>query len=325
MISKITEEQIIRILRQTTLKNNSNLINDDVSVIGKHNGKIAINSDMLVESTDVPLQMTIRQTARKSIIMAASDFACKGILPKYFLLSLGIPKIFSRNQIKALSRGIYDASSELNISLLGGDTNSSLELIINCIIIGFYTHKIPTRQKARPGDLIYVTGPFGLTGAGLFLLLNNYKPKTYFEKFAIKSVLEPRINLKICSELTKNNLIHSSIDSSDGLALSLYSLAEESNVSILLNKMPIANGLNIFASKYNKCINDLILYSGEEYETIFTCSKKKSSLVENILNKLNIDYTNIGIVSSGKSKVYYKNKLIKRKGWDSFTHKLKSG
>ena len=53
--------------------------------------------------------------------------------------------------------------------------------------------------------------------------------------------------------------------------------------------------------------------------------KKKSSLVENILNKLNIDYTNIGIVSSGKSKVYYKNKLIKRKGWDSFTHKLKSG
>ena len=30
------------------------------------------------------------------------------------------------------------------------------------------------------------------------------------EKFAIKSVLEPRINLKICSELTKNNLIHSS-------------------------------------------------------------------------------------------------------------------
>ena len=318
MISKITEDQIIRILRQT-MNNGSSLISDDVSVIGRHNGKIAINSDMLVESTDVPSQMTIRQTARKSIIMTASDFACKGIFPKYFLLSLGIPNTFSRNQIKSLSRGIYDASSELNVSLLGGDTNSSLELIINCTMIGFYTHRIPTRQKARPGDLIYATGPFGLTGAGLFLLLNNYRPETYFEKSAIKSILEPRINLKICYELTKKNLINSSIDSSDGLALSLYHLAEESNVSILLNKMPVADGLNIFASKYNKCINDLILYSGEEYETIFTCPNNKSSLVESILNKFNINYTNIGIVSSGKPKVSYKNKLIKKKGWDSFT------
>jgi thiamine-monophosphate kinase len=279
---------------------------------------------MLVESTDVPSQMSLRQTARKSIIMTASDFACKGILPKYFLLSLGIPKSFSRNQIKSISRGISDASSELNVSLLGGDTNSSSELIINCLMIGFYTHKIPTRQKAKPGDLIYVTGPFGLTGAGLFLLLNKYKPKTTFDKFAIKSVLEPCVNLKQCSVLTKNNLIHSSIDSSDGLALSLYHLAEESNVSILLNKMPMAQGLNIFASKYNECINDLILYSGEEYETIFTCSKKKSYLVERILNKLNVDYTNIGIISSGKPKVYYKNKLIMKKGWKSFCNPQKS-
>ena len=323
--SKITEEQIIRIITQTTRKNNLNLIRDDVSVIRQNHGKIAINSDMLVESTDIPLEMSLRQAARKSIIMTASDFACKGILPKYFLLSLGIPKTFSQSQIKSISRGIFDASSELNISLLGGDTNSSLELIINCLMIGFYNHKIPTRQKAQSGDLIYVTGPFGLTGAGLFLLSNKYKPKTNFDKSAIKSVLEPCINLKQCSVLTKKNLIHSSIDSSDGLALSLYHIAEESNVSILLNKMPVAQGLNIFSSEYNTCINDLILYSGEEYETIFTCSKKKSHLVENILNKLNVDYVNIGIVSSGKPKVYYKNKLIMKKGWNSFCHPPKSG
>ena len=71
---------------------------DDVSAIRISGEKMFIvKTDMLVGKTDIPKDMTLRQAARKAIIMNVSDFASKGVKPIASLVSLGLPKeLFDR-------------------------------------------------------------------------------------------------------------------------------------------------------------------------------------------------------------------------------------
>ena len=81
--------------------------------------------------------------------------------------------------------------------------------------------------------------------------------------------------------------LSSSIDSSDGLALSLYELAKESNVDLLIHKdkIPIPPELQKFSMMNNLDMDDLIYYGGEEYHIIGTVSKKNLRKVNTLAKK----------------------------------------
>ena len=152
----------------------------------------------------------------------------------------------------------------------------------------------------------------------MHLLINDIKPSNNFEKKAIKSVLYPVVELDIFNKLVKNNLINSSIDSSDGLCSSLYKIAELSSVSIQIDTLPFDSTLKNFSDKYDRCINDLILYSGEEYIIVFSVKPSNVKKCDKLLLDNNITFKKIGHVGLGKPSVYYKNKLLKNRGWDGF-------
>ena len=317
MSNRLSEERIIQLFNKI-MPENRLLLDDDVSGFKTNFSNIFISSDMLVQSTDIPPSMSLSQATRKSIVMSVSDFASKGIKAKYCNLSVGIPKSYSINDVKQLVKGFDIALKEYEIILIGGDTNSSNELIIDTTLIGFSNNKIPQRNNAHDKDIIYCLGTFGLTGAGMHLLINDIKPSNNFEKKAIKSVLYPVVELDIFNKLVKNNLINSSIDSSDGLCSSLYKIAELSSVSIQIDTLPFDSRLKNFSDKYDRCINDLILYSGEEYIIVFTVKPSNVKKCDKLLLDNNITFKKIGHVDLGKPSVYYKNKLLKNRGWDGF-------
>jgi thiamine monophosphate kinase len=66
---------------------------DDVSGVIIGGNKIAVlKCDMLVGRTDVPKGMSLRQAARKAVVMTVSDFASKGVQPLAVMVSLGLPR-----------------------------------------------------------------------------------------------------------------------------------------------------------------------------------------------------------------------------------------
>lgn len=321
-MTKLNEKEIIDLFYSNLLEKNKiqYQIRDDVSILSfkdlrKNNVKstnfpnIIIKCDMLVESTDVVKQMKIWQIARKSIVSAVSDMSAKGIKPPYFsLLSLGIPNSWTKNKIKNLILGFEKASKEFGIVFLGGDTNESKELVIDCTLVGFLdsiSNHIPLRNNAKAGDIVITSGEFGYTSAGLKILLVNSKALPSFKKRAISSILLPKPNQKFGTLLGK--YFSSSIDSSDGLGTSLYELAKQSGINFYINDIPIPGGLIEFAKTNSLDIYDLIFNGGEEYEIIATINPSNLQKINFLAKKFHLSMFVIGKAITGSGNVFVKS------------------
>src|SRR5262249_54333206 len=147
---------------------------DDISLVRLGaKSRIALKCDMLVASTDVPPGMSPAQVARKSVVSCVSDFASKGVKPVAAMISLGLPRDAEPNYIRGLAKGFAIASREFDVQIVGGDTNSTFgETVIDCSMVGI-AKTIPARRGARPGDVVAVSGYFGLPPAGLRILMDG--------------------------------------------------------------------------------------------------------------------------------------------------------
>lgn len=314
-MTKLDEKQIIRIFANKL--GISNL--DDVALIDKG---IVIKSDMLVASTDVPSGMKPWQAARKSIVSCISDLAAKGVRPHAAVISLGIPESSStwRPVIEGLAEGFAIASNEFGVKIVGGDTNEAGELVIDCTMIGFPRFKVPTRNGAKPGDFVIISGAFGFAPAGLAILLQDANAITVsssFRKHAVKSVLEPHPRQSFGLALAR--YFSSSIDSSDGLAVSLYELASPSEgVDIIIYGIPAVEGLDKFAEENSLDKHELVFHGGEEYEIVATISHTKIRQAEAAARKAGVSLHVIGRVQRGSGNVFVRNKLLENRGYMHF-------
>lgn len=296
---------------------------DDVSAIPAGEGDlIVLKTDMLVGKTDVPPGMSFRQAARKAIVMCVSDFAAKGVKPVAALISLGIPPDLTEGDVKEIALGLNDGAREYGIYIVGGDTNESTDLIICCMLAGYCgREKIIRRSGARPGDIAAVTGPFGRTAAGLKILLENLSPPKHVEKPLIESVLMPKARLREGLLLADLGALTASIDSSDGLAWSLYELSDASGVGFLLDNIPIAPEVHEFARIYNLDPYNLSLYGGEEYELVVTVKPEKWDEAKRALEGVGSQLIRIGeVIGERKIEAMIDGKkiVVEKKGWEHF-------
>jgi thiamine-monophosphate kinase len=270
---------------------------------------------MLVASTDVPPGMEAWQVARKSIVSCVSDLASKGVRPHAAMISLGLPKNCTRPYVEGLARGFAGASKEFEVKIVGGDTNEAGGLVIDCSMIGF-ANKIPTRGGARPGDAVVVSGMFGLPPAGLSILMRNAAASGAFRKQAAESVLFPAPRQRFGLALAK--YFSSSIDSSDGLAISLYELAGKSKVDIAIDNIPAIDGVEKFAQDNGLDSHDLVFHGGEEYEIVATIPKPKLEQAEAAARKAEVGLHVIGRVQRGAGGVFVGKKLLENRGYIHF-------
>lgn len=285
---------------------------DDVALIGRN---IVFKADMLVASTDVPPGMEAWQVARKSIVSCVSDLAAKGVRPHAAMISLGLPRNCTRPYVEGLARGFAGASKEFGVKIVGGDTNEANGLVIDCSMIGFANSRMPSRKGARPGDVVAVSGMFGLPPAGLAILMRNAVAAGAFRKQAAESVLLPTPRQRFGMALAK--YFSSSIDSSDGLAISLYELASKSKVNIAIDSVP-ATGVEKFAQENGLDAQELVFHGGEEYEIVATIPKSKLKQATAAARKAGVGLHVIGRVQRGAGGVFVGKKLLENRGYVHF-------
>jgi len=315
-MTNLSENEIINIF-QTKL-GNKKFISEDVEEFSLGKTKIIVKTDTMVESTDIPQKMKLLDAARKSVIACVSDFASKGVKPRYGIISINLPKSISKKEIDNIANGFKKACKEYKISIIGGDTNEGKEIVFNVCIFG-KSKKIVTRKGSNKGDLIFTTGPFGYTSVGLDILLNNSKKRGDLIKKSLKSVTSPKPRLDY--GLKNKKYFTSAMDSSDGLSTTLNEMSKQSKKKFVINKIPLNKDLEMYIKKYNLNLNSIVFHGGEEYEFVFTIpSKYKKRIIENS-KLLKTPIIEIGYVTSGKGVHLKKNEettILKDLGWKHF-------
>ena len=310
-----SERDVIRIFQQNFGIKYSPSQNDDIERVRINDTNLAINIDTLVYDTDVPPRMSLREAARKSMVACVSDFAAKGARPLQAVISVNIPPTYDTSDFEEISGGLADASAEFNCKIVGGDTKQATPMSITVCILGKGRDK-PRRDGARIGDAVFVSGPFGLTAAGLHALLNGHTQGA--DDNMIKSILHPTVPLEFGIKIA--DYITASMDSSDGLSTTLNEISTQSGVSIIVTNEPIADNVQEFAKKNSLNINDLVYDGGEEYEIVFTAPEKHIPKIRSISLETDTPLIHIGFVQEGRGVFVGKNGQSRRvydQGWDA--------
>jgi thiamine-monophosphate kinase len=308
----MNELQIIEIIRQL-FETKDYPLTDDVAYLP--NG-LAFKVDMLVKSTDVPKGMSWYQVGRKALVSVLSDVSTKGVRPEFMMLSLALRKGITEEQIRDMLRGIKDLSVRYKIKLIGGDVNRAKDLAIDCVVFGSYKNMV-FRGGARPGDLIYVTGEFGLTAVGLdFLLKGKDIKNSRLKELALKWVYEPEPPIEFNLDVVESGLITSSMDSSDGLAFTLNEMAEQSGLRFLIENYPMSEEIIKMIKEEGRDPLSDAMYGGEEYQMVFTVPPEKEQEVIEKAEEHHVVLHRIGHVVQGKG-VYFAgaNRNIRKRGW----------
>jgi thiamine-monophosphate kinase len=296
---------------------------DDVSAVDVGDERVAVlKTDMLVGETDVPQYMSLWQAAHKAVVMNVSDFAAKGIKPLAMLASLGLPKTLTEKDIREIGAGLNAGAREYGAYIIGGDTNEASDLIISLSVFGIAkVGEVILRSGAKPHDILAVTGFFGKTSAGLKILLEKAKASKEIREVLVEAVLMPKARLKEGLALKQSGTISAAIDSSDGLAWSLYEIAKASNVGFVVDKVPVANEVEKFAEANKLDPLELALYGGEEYELVLTVKPKLWRKAEEAVEKVGGQLLRIGRVTAEKKLVLEMDGKvipIKKCGWEHF-------
>jgi thiamine-monophosphate kinase len=207
----------------------------------------------------------------KSLAVNVSDIAAMGGLPEYALISLGLPGDTEIEDVIAFYRGMIDLAGEYEVNIVGGDTVSAPQVVINITVLGSTGSedgKILTRSAARPGDRIAVTGTLGAAGAGVEMLGKGLTFGPGVTASLRKACLRPRPRVAEGRLLIEHG-VRSAIDISDGLIADLNHICQESRVGarVEVDRVPVSPAVKeCFADR----ALELALSGGEDYELLFT-------------------------------------------------------
>jgi len=279
---------------------------EDASDIPVKDGQnVIINVDTFVGKTDWLPEMTAAQAGRKTAVMTISDIAAKGGLPTAAMLSLCVPKEYPAEDAEDIVRGFSQYCMKTGISFIGGDFGVAEDVVMTGVGIGFApANGIITRSGAKPNDILAATGDFGLTTVAFEHLLNGKEVNDHLKSDALAAVLNPHIHHDFVHALAKECAVNASMDSSDGLAITLHTMARMSEVSFIIERLPIPTEVMKFARNNYVMEFNFVMQGGEEFILILSIPEDKWETAYEIAQKQNIPLYSIGYVTTGKGVVY---------------------
>jgi len=194
---------------------------------------------------------------RKAIACSLSDCAAMAVRPLAATVSVVLPESMPLAKAEELQAGMFTMAAEFELAIAGGDTNRwSHPLAIDVAVTATpYPGIEPVRRfGARPGDMLYITGPLGGS------LLKHHLAFT------------PRVREAERLSRRLGRRLHAMIDITDGLSLDLWRLCAGSKVGAELNERQlrgvISEDARQAAASSGRTPLDHALTDGEDFELL---------------------------------------------------------
>jgi len=232
----------------------SPFIGDDAAILNN----MCVSQDAFFENVHFRREwMSLYNIARKAMLVNISDAIVMNARPRYALLTVAIPKGYSRADLRELARGFQDTADAYGVTIVGGDTIANVKLDISVTILAECEKPI-LRRGMKEGDLLAYTGEPGGSLRDLKRLMRggSVGPSSRF--------IHPKLRDRFFFKAAK--YIRAAMDISDGLFHDLEKLHRANRL-----------GFDLF-----RPIPRRIGCSGEEFEVLFAFDPRHEKRIRQI-------------------------------------------
>ncbi|RVT42060.1 thiamine-phosphate kinase [Sphingobium algorifonticola] len=243
---------------------------DDAAVLPVGDIRLVLTSDTLVEGVHFLASDPADSIGWKLAAVNLSDLAAKGATPRACLMNYALSG--NDDWDADFLRGLRAALDIYGMPLIGGDTVAmpkGAPRSFTLTAIGEAgSGPVPARSGARAGDILYVTGPVGDSGAGLALLTAGQKPNDNpTTNCLIDAYRRPQPRLAQGQALVP--YVTAMMDISDGLLIDARRMGEASGVGIVIDHVPLSDA---FIALHGPDARIAAATSGDDYELLFAAA-----------------------------------------------------
>jgi thiamine-monophosphate kinase len=290
---------------------------DDCAIIAPSRVPQLITIDSMVERVHFNLKWTSPEAlGARSLTVNLSDIAAMGGIPTVCVVNLAVRPGLGSTFFDRLYAGLGQAAASAGVDVVGGNITRADALAITIALLGEAHGGILTRDAARPGYEIFVTGTVGDAAAGWRVLAGKLKARGVARKFLMDRFLNPTPRLFAGQRLAGIKPAPAAIDLSDGLWQDLGHILERSGVGAEVD----ASALPLSSAYRDVIGNDptLALTGGEDYELLF-CMRPDASEAA-LSRRLDVPVRRIGRIVRGNRATLLDGKRRRAHplltGWD---------
>ena len=276
----ISESDLVEIIKQRVNSGGASDegevgVGDDAAVMRFDAGHIVLTADAMVDGVHfLSESMSWHDMGWKCIVSNQSDVAAMGAIPEHAVLTLAIPAATRVGDLDKLLSGVIGALDEFGGKLVGGDTVSSDNIILSVALTGRLCDagRTLTRDAARPGQLVAVTGPLGGSAGGLTVLEQRCTDSArrtnddIIERL-LNAHFRPSPRVDLAAAMVESG-VKCAMDVSDGLLIDLERICSASGVDAVIyaDRVPVDSDL---LSQFPDRALELALTGGEDYELVY--------------------------------------------------------
>ncbi len=251
---------------------------------------LVVAMDTLVAGRHFPETTNPEDIGFKSLAVNLSDLAAMGAIPAWATLSLTLPAV-DESWLEAFASGFFELADRFGMELVGGDTTRG-PLSVTVQAHGLIEpDKVLRRDRARPGQKLFVTGTLGDAALALHQLSHGEPAAAELRRCLDRP--EPRVAFgAVLAQLGA-----AAIDVSDGLVADLGHLLDASGcgASIRLDRLPKSAAL---AGAPDALARDCQLAGGDDYELCFALDADAVDRMRAGAAEQSLDVTEIGSIEA---------------------------
>ena len=323
-LSNIGERKAIDLITSILTPGNDDVAvgpGDDCAAVRMGEDYLVITTDMATKESHFPPTITPYQIGWFTVAINLSDLAAKGAKPLGVLIAAGMPGETDIKYLEDIIEGMNSCATAYGTSIIGGDMKAHEHLTLTGTAFGKVLQTdFMSRKGAEKGDFVGVTGSLGGAGAGYYTLKHKLVPK---DEAVFIGLFEPKPKLAEGMVLSKTKAVTSCMDISDGLANSLYQLAELNQIGfdIIFDSIPISPKAFEVAEQIGKPVEDLALYFGGDYELLVTVKKDFWGQAEAAVAAIGSKLSKIGVVTDKSESNLIKDGMqiiLENRGYEHF-------
>jgi thiamine-monophosphate kinase len=234
-------------------------IGDDCAVLPRPGRSLLVTTDPVIAGRHFDAAVPARAVGAKLLKRNLSDIAAMGGTPRTAVVSLALAPATSIGWLRSFYAGLAQCARRHQVKVVGGDITQAPDGFFGAFLtlLGEATAaRVITRQGARAGDQLYVTGALGGSRLGHHF------------------TFEPR--LREGEWLARRPEIRAMIDLSDGLAKDVRELVPPPLAADLQpDEIPIAADARRWARRTGGSPLEHALRDGEDYELLMVVDGRR--------------------------------------------------